>query len=112
MLKKEVTVKNKQGFHLRPATMIAKIARDAASSVYLSNGGIETDCTDVLDLLSLEAHAGSVLFPSTARMNRSLWIPSSTSSNVGLTRSDSFDRRFFHFHNPFDCSLRTFKNFA
>lgn len=64
MLKKEVTVKNKQGFHLRPATMIAKIARDAASSVYLSNGGIEIDCTDVLDLLSLEAHAGSVLLLS------------------------------------------------
>ncbi|MGN0930658.1 MAG: HPr family phosphocarrier protein [Thermoguttaceae bacterium] len=61
MLKKEVTVKNKQGFHLRPATMIAKVARGASSSVYLSNGGVETDCTDVLDLLSLEAHAGSVL---------------------------------------------------
>lgn len=61
MLKKEVTVKNKQGFHLRPATMIAKVVRGASSSVYLANGGIETDCTDVLDLLSLEAHAGSVL---------------------------------------------------
>ena len=41
--------------------MIAKVARGSSSSVYLANGGIETDCTDVLDLLSLEAHAGSVL---------------------------------------------------
>ena len=50
MLKKEVTVKNKQGFHLRPATMIAKVARGSSSSVYLANGRFETDCTDVLDL--------------------------------------------------------------
>lgn len=85
MLKKEVTVKNKQGFHLRPATMIAKVTRGAASSVCLSNGGTETDCSDVLDLLSLEAHVGSVLLLS---------VDGEDEQEVMDSIVDLFERRF------------------
>lgn len=52
-LAKEVTVTNKLGLHARPAAMIAKIAMQAQSGVWLIKNGEQVDATSIIDILSL-----------------------------------------------------------
>lgn len=52
-LTKEVTVTNKLGLHARPAAMIAKIAMQAESGVWLIKNGEQVDATSIIDILSL-----------------------------------------------------------
>lgn len=52
-LSKEVTVVNELGLHARPAAMIAKLAMQAESGVWLIKNGEEVDATSIIDILSL-----------------------------------------------------------
>lgn len=52
-LAKEVTVVNELGLHARPAAMIAKLAMQARSGVWLIKNGEEVDATSIIDILSL-----------------------------------------------------------
>lgn len=60
MLSKEVSVVNEFGIHSRPAAMIAAIADDAVSSVWLSRkGGERVDASSIIDILTCECPKGS-----------------------------------------------------
>lgn len=52
-LSKEVTVINEMGLHARPAAMIAKLAMQADSGVWLIKDGEQVDATSIIDILSL-----------------------------------------------------------
>ena len=52
-LSKEVTVTNELGLHARPAAMIAKLAMQAASNVWLIKDDEKADASSIIDILSL-----------------------------------------------------------
>ncbi len=52
-LSKEVIVVNELGLHARPAAMIAKLAMQAESGVWLIKNGEQVDATSIIDILSL-----------------------------------------------------------
>lgn len=52
-LSKEVTVTNELGLHARPAAMIAKLAMQAASNVWLIKDDEKVDASSIIDILSL-----------------------------------------------------------
>lgn len=58
---RELTVKNKAGFHLRVASMICRVASEYESPISLQNGAYTADCKSMLDLLSMMAPCGTVL---------------------------------------------------
>jgi phosphocarrier protein len=52
-LTKEAIVINELGLHARPAAMIAKVAMQAGSGVWLIKNGEQVDATSIIDILSL-----------------------------------------------------------
>ena len=58
-LSREVTVVNELGLHARPAAMIAKLAMQAESSVWLIKNDEEVDATSIIDILSLSGKRNS-----------------------------------------------------
>ncbi|WP_339728751.1 HPr family phosphocarrier protein [uncultured Gimesia sp.] len=50
-----VTVKMKQGLHLRPISEIVRIARDSTCELKISNGDQTGNAKEVYDLLELKA---------------------------------------------------------
>jgi len=52
-ISKEVFIVNELGLHARSAAMISKIARTAASNVWIAKGGKTVDASSVLDILTL-----------------------------------------------------------
>lgn len=52
-LTKEVTVANELGLHARPAAMIARLAMQAGSGVWLIKDDEQVDATSIIDILSL-----------------------------------------------------------
>jgi len=56
-----VTVTNREGLHLRAASLIAKSAARFSAEVSLAKGGHRVMATDVLQMLSLVAQAGEQL---------------------------------------------------
>jgi len=56
-----VVVNNPQGLHIRAATAIAKTVRQFASKVELVSNDHRVDGTDVWQILSMGAHAGTEL---------------------------------------------------
>jgi len=62
MLTKELVVQNRSGIHARVSTMIAQRCRGFTSVLRLRNGNAVADCRSVLDLLSLGACNGAVLY--------------------------------------------------
>lgn len=61
MTKIEVTIKNKAGLHARPSTKIAQVAAKYASSIILSNNGVDADAKSVISLMLLVADKGSTI---------------------------------------------------
>ena len=54
MIRKTGVVRNENGIHCRPATMISKIARDYSGSIAIVNGnGVEANPSSVLSILRL-----------------------------------------------------------
>jgi phosphocarrier protein len=52
-LTKEAIVINELGLHARPAAMIAKVAMQAGSGVWLIKNDEQVDATSIIDILSL-----------------------------------------------------------
>ena len=56
---KELIVQNKMGIHARPAAMIANLAIEAKSDVWLCKNGEQVDASSIIDILSLGCMKGS-----------------------------------------------------
>lgn len=58
----KVTVRNKQGLHARPSSVLAQTAiAFADTSIRLKKGALEVDAKSIMELILLEAHFGTEL---------------------------------------------------
>jgi len=58
-LAKNVTIDNELGLHARPAAMIAELASQAESNVWLIKNDQSVDASSIIDILSLACLQGS-----------------------------------------------------
>ena len=58
-LTKNVTVTNELGLHARPAAMLAGLAAQAESGVWMIKNGEKVDASSIIDILSLSCLNGS-----------------------------------------------------
>ena len=56
---REVIITNELGLHAACAAKIAKLAQNAKSKVWLTNGEEKVDASDILDILTLACEKGS-----------------------------------------------------
>jgi len=61
MIKKDVTVINKQGLHARPAGAIVRAASAFKSRVELFKDGAAADAKSIMSLMMLAAASGAVI---------------------------------------------------
>jgi len=61
VIRTELTVPNKSGFHLRAATLVAKAALKRKAKMTLAKGAAVADCKSPLELVTLMAPQGSKL---------------------------------------------------
>jgi len=59
ILNKKTTVMNELGLHARPAAMIANLAINAQSDVWLFKNGEQVDASSIIDILSLACGKGA-----------------------------------------------------
>ena len=59
MVSKLITIKNEQGLHMRPASLLAKMAAGYESSVKVLFNGKEFDCKSVMFLMTACIKCGS-----------------------------------------------------
>lgn len=58
----KVTVRNKQGLHARPSSVLAQTAiAFADTEIRLKKGALEVDAKSIMELILLEAHFGTEL---------------------------------------------------
>jgi phosphocarrier protein len=60
-LQRNVTVRNSQGLHMRPADLLVKTAGRYACRIELEKDGQAVDCKSILGVLTLGAQHGSML---------------------------------------------------
>lgn len=60
-LSEEVTITNELGMHARSAAMIAKLAAQAGSKIWISKGAEKADASSIMDMLTLEGVKGTKL---------------------------------------------------
>jgi phosphotransferase system HPr (HPr) family protein len=60
-LKRTVTMTNREGMHLRPASLIVTEARKYDARVVIAKGLHAVDATDILEIISLGAAQGDQL---------------------------------------------------
>jgi phosphocarrier protein HPr len=60
-LSRELLVNNEFGLHLKPAAMIAKIAKQANARVWIIRGNEIADASDVMDILAIGCAKGASL---------------------------------------------------
>lgn len=58
---RQVTINNRLGLHARPAAMIAKITRNAESSVWIVDGNNRADASSVIDILTINGKKGKTV---------------------------------------------------
>lgn len=58
-LSKVAVIKNELGLHARPAAMIAKLASNAKSDIYILKNGQEANASSIIDILTLACPKGS-----------------------------------------------------
>jgi len=56
---RDMTIKNKRGFHARPASLVAKIAFNFDGDITIEKDGTVVTAKSVMGLLSLEAGKGT-----------------------------------------------------
>ncbi|MBU0503299.1 MAG: HPr family phosphocarrier protein [Candidatus Omnitrophota bacterium] len=61
LVKKKMTVKNKQGLHARPAALFVQVANKFDSRVIVSRDKEEVDGKSIMGILMLGAEKGSVI---------------------------------------------------
>jgi phosphocarrier protein len=59
MVSKNITIKNEQGMHMRPASLLAPMAAKYDSSVKIVFNGNEYDCKSVMFLMAACIKCGS-----------------------------------------------------
>jgi phosphocarrier protein len=57
----DIVIKNKLGFHIRPAYRIAQLAHKYQSEIIIENCGKMANGKNIMEILSLLAHDGSRL---------------------------------------------------
>ncbi|MBF0203665.1 MAG: HPr family phosphocarrier protein [Desulfamplus sp.] len=58
---RKVIINGKFGLHARPATMIAKIARNAEKSIWIIDGKNRADASSVIDILTINGKKGKTI---------------------------------------------------
>ncbi len=61
MVEKTVTIQNRHGLHVRPATQLADLAGKFKSAVTIVKDGQEVSARSIIELLTLAASHGTVL---------------------------------------------------
>jgi phosphotransferase system HPr (HPr) family protein len=61
MIKKELTIKNKQGLHARPASLLVRTLSKFKSDVFLAKDGIRVNGKSIMGVMMLAAERGSKL---------------------------------------------------
>ncbi len=80
-LKRTVTMTNREGMHLRPASLIVTEARKYDARVVIAKGLHAVDATDILEIISLGAAQGdSCRWKVPAPRPSRPWTPSNNSS--------------------------------
>ncbi|RJP37872.1 MAG: HPr family phosphocarrier protein [Desulfobacteraceae bacterium] len=58
---KKVTVTNELGLHARPAALVAQLALQAKSDIWLIKNDRQVDASSIIDILTLECKKGTEL---------------------------------------------------
>jgi phosphocarrier protein len=61
LVRKKITVKNKQGLHARPAALFVQIANKYDARITLRRGAEEVNGKSIMGILMLGAEKGSVI---------------------------------------------------
>lgn len=59
IITRQVTVRNPQGLHARPADLLVREASRHSASITLEKDGYRVDCKSILSLLTLGAECGT-----------------------------------------------------
>lgn len=62
IVKKNITVKNKQGLHARPAALFVQLANKFDSEITLTKGDQQVNGKSIMGILMLAAEKGSEIF--------------------------------------------------
>ena len=60
-MKKDFVIKNEEGIHARPATIIVKTANSYKSDINLTFNGVTVDMKSIMGVLSLGVTKGSLI---------------------------------------------------
>ena len=58
-LSRNIILTNKLGLHARPAAMIAELAKNAKSKVWITRGDDKVDASSIIDIMTLACMNGS-----------------------------------------------------
>ncbi len=58
-LSRNIVLTNKLGLHARPAAMIAELAKNAKSKVWITKGDDKVDASSVIDIMTLACMNGT-----------------------------------------------------
>ena len=61
MIKKDVTLRNKLGLHVRPAAQFTKIASQFEADVFLSKDGVRINAKSIMGVMMLAANKGAII---------------------------------------------------
>ena len=61
MIEREVTIKNRQGLHTRPAATLVKLAAKYKSEFFIFKDGMEINGKSIIGVMTLAAECGSKL---------------------------------------------------
>ncbi len=61
MIRREVTILNRQGMHARPAMQIVEASNRFASDIRILKGALKVNAKSIMEVMTLEATQGTVL---------------------------------------------------
>jgi len=61
LIRKEVTLLNKLGLHIRPAAMFTKLASQHRADVFLTKDGVRVNAKSIMGVMMLAANKGAQL---------------------------------------------------
>ena len=62
-------INNELGLHARPAALIAKLAQQAESNIWIIKDGTKVDAASIIDILSLACVKGTEITLETENIN-------------------------------------------
>ncbi len=85
MIKQEIIVTNPKGLHVRPSTLLAKIASQFKSEILLTYSGLCVNAKNVMGILSLGA---------TYHTKLEIQVSGTDEEDAFLAINESFNKRF------------------